>query len=159
MRNGRIPGDGGLLGESRAIGRRGDAFDHPGRPKFAGQAEQRTSDIRVAKLARAAVRGAEAGAVGQAVEVYDYDAFGWVDVYRADTVSCDADSDADCDLMDFGEFQVCFDATPVCEWADIDTSGSVDLADFATLSPGGVEGSSVYGTSRRWSGCVRRRLS
>ncbi len=67
--------------------------------------------------------------------------------------------DSDCDLEDFWAFQACFDSSPVCGWAAADASGGVDLDDFAILSPGGVEGSSVYGTSRRWSGCVRRRLS
>ena len=100
-----------------------------------------------------------ANEAGQAVEVYDYDAFGRVNVYRADTVSCDAEGDGDCDLEDFWAFQTCFDISPVCGWADVDTSGGAGLDDFAILSLGGVEGSTVYGTSRRWSGCVRRRLS
>ena len=74
-----------------------------------------------------------ADAEGNMVESYDYDGFGTVEVYSALPISCDSDADGDCDLMDFGEFQVCFDVTPVCEWADVDTDDDVDLDDYEVL--------------------------
>ena len=85
-----------------------------------------------------------ADAEGNMVESYDYDAFGRVYVYQAEPISCDSDADGDCDLEDFWAFQICFDISPVCGWADVDTSGGAGLDDFAILSPGGVEGSTVY---------------
>ena len=87
------------------------------------------------------------------------DSYGAFYAHQAEPISCDSDADGDCDLEDFWAFQICFDISPVCGWADVDTSGGAGLDDFAILSLGGVEGSTVYGTSRRWSGCVRRRLS
>ncbi len=48
----------------------------------------------------------------------------------------DTDTDADVDLADFSQFQLCFGganapASPTCECADGDTDADVDLADFA----------------------------
>ena len=59
-----------------------------------------------------------ANAAGETVEAYDYDAFGRVRVYQADTVTCDSDTDGDCDLVDFWAFEACYDvATSGCSWS------------------------------------------
>jgi RHS repeat-associated protein len=50
----------------------------------------------------------------------------------------DADGDGDIDLVDFGQFQLCFTgssaiATPPCRRLDYDNDGDVDLVDFGNL--------------------------
>lgn len=48
----------------------------------------------------------------------------------------DADGDGDIDLVDFGEFQLCFqqsEMTMSCEVFDFDLDGDVDLVDFGSL--------------------------
>lgn len=59
----------------------------------------------------------------------------WAGVSSASGAPGDCDGDGDIDLVDFGEFQLCFTGssgvlTPGCECADFDGDSDVDLVDF-----------------------------